>query len=184
MRDCNIDLDLSLFKGELADGVFLTKAKRNYDTKKIDATYHRFKNGEVVDSYVVSYYDNYYNSQFVMNESMDSVMILIEINNKNLYDKIDNVDLKLKDLRKSYTFYEIVSWLCSIGAITYSFALTNMEGNSQTLLPVLLSSVSLMMVGIYAKRKCLISKNSYDTGFDDLFSEVEKKSRDYTRSKK
>ena len=43
MKDCNIDLDLSLFKGELADGVFLTKAERNLDTKKIDVTYHEYR---------------------------------------------------------------------------------------------------------------------------------------------
>lgn len=184
MKDCNIDLDLSLFKGELADGVFLTKAERNLDTKKIDVTYHEFKNGEVADNYCVSYYDNYYNSQVVLNEEIDSVIKLIEINDKNLYYRIDEADIKLKDLRKSYTFYEVISWLCTVGAITFGYTLTNINNNVDTLLPVLVSSACILMVGIYARQKDLIAKESYDCGYDELLSEVEKKSEGFTRNKK
>jgi hypothetical protein len=184
MRDCDIDLDLSLFKGELADGVFLTKARRNFDTNKIEATYHTFKNGEITDSYVVTYYDNYYNSQFVLSEEIDSILKLIEINDKSLYHRIDIADLKLKDLKRSYTFYEIISWLSATGAVAYGFALANMDNNSEVLFPVLVSSACLMMLGLYARRKNIVAKYSYDYGYDDLFSEVEKKSEGFARNKK
>ena len=183
MYDFDIDLDPSMFKGELADGIFLTKIHYNIDRNNIEATYNSYNHGEHINEYTVNFKGTYYNYQSILHEKYSSILKLIEINDKILYEKKEKVDRELKNYKMKYKFYGVASLFASAGALSLGYALANINTEVESLLPVILSSTCILLVGVYSKVHELESRYIYESNCSDLIDVVELKSENYLRIK-
>ena len=184
MDGYDIDLDPSLFTGELADGLFLTRVKHNMKKNIYEITYHMFKKGKDINSFSIKVNNGYIGYQIMMSDKYKSLLKLIQINDSELYDKISKTSIKLRNNRIKYNFYSAMSKISAIGAITFGFSLANYNDDAKALLPVILSSVCLIMTGVYSKKCELEGFYTYKQDYINVINEIETKSKDYIRNKK
>lgn len=184
MNKQDIDLDTSHFKGELADGTFLTKAEYDFTNKRIDATYHKFIKGEDKGQVTVHFFCNYFNYTNVTNEKYSSIIKLIEINDNELYKKLEELDDRLKKYKLKYSICSCVSFFSALAGVTFGYGLVNAGDDIKSMLPILLSSAAVMFIGILSKKEELLNKLMYDYEYDDMIDIVEERSINYVRIKK
>lgn len=184
MTKHDIDLDTSHFKGELADGLFLTKAEYDFKNKRIEATYHRFIKGEDKGQITMDFFCNYFNYTNVMNEKYSSLIKLIEINDFELYKKLEELDDRLKRYKLKYSICSCISFISALACISFGYGIANMNDDMKSMLPVVISSAAIILIGICSKKEELLNKLMYDYEYDDMIDIVDEKSVNYVRIKK
>ena len=183
MENFEFDFDVSLFNDVSINGVFLTKIDY-FPGEKIEATYHEFKQGQVQKTYLEEYDDLSSERKELNKLKYATVMKLIEINDKELFQRLD-IDLdKMLEYHKEYVFKNMLSFSGILGSIGLGYSIANLQSNDNEIKAALVASLGLVIVGIYLRKEYLKIKKVYDKDTDSFRNDVLNMSDKYCRIKK
>lgn len=179
----DFDFDISLFNDASINGVFLTKIK-SYPGDKIEATYHEFKQGKDQKEYHEVYDNIECERKELKKLKYATVLKLIEINDNELYQRLD-MDLdKMLEYHKEYIFNNIFSFCGLIGSIGFGYSVVHMQSNNNNIKIAFGASIGLMLIGIYLRNEYLKIKSTFDEDSDSFRDNVLNMSDKYSRIKK
>lgn len=176
----DFDFDVSLLKSESTNGVFLTKVELTEDVK-IKATYYDFENGVVKDKIVETYDNIHKNHQDINKFKYATVMKIIEINDKDLYKKIDDILDKMLNYHKTYVFTNITSLLSAFGSLALGYIIVNNINNDNYLKIALISSLGILFMGVCLRVQYIKSKNQFDNDAETVRESVLTSAEKYSR---
>lgn len=179
----DFDFDISLFNDVSMNGVFLTKIKC-YPGEKIEATYYELKEGVAQKEYHEVYDDIERERKELKKLKYATVLKLIEINDKELYQRLD-IDLdKMLEYHKEYVFKNVFSFSGIIGAIGLGYSLAQLQSNDSNIKLAITASIGLIVTGIYLRNEYLQIKSVFDEDTDSFRNDVLSMSDKYSRIKK
>ena len=179
----DFDFDLSLFNDKSATGVFLSKIKY-YPGSRIEATYFKLDQGKFQEEYH-EVYDDVSSERKELNKlKYATVLKLVEINDKDLYQKLDKDLDKMLEYHKEYMFKNIMSFVGIVGSIGLGYSIAHAQFDDNALKAVLVASLGLVLVGIHLRKEYLEIKNIFDIDTDTFRDKVLNMSDKYCRIKK
>lgn len=181
MEKYDFDIDVELFDDESVNGFYLTNVRSLSDEEKIEVTFHEFENGKVKKQSIVTLHDNYHNNHKVLKQKYESVFKLIELNDINLYNRIDSLMDEADEYKSLYRFNELISTLSLLGAVGFGYVLSTSDSLDSSVLLSLAFLAGAIIIGINAKKKYIMNKHIYDVDCSRLFDEIELNSKDYVR---
>lgn len=183
MDNYEIEFDTAKFKGNCDSGTFLTKFKY-IDDNTIEATYHVFDNDKIVDKIVLKFNDNKFNYNMIIKQRYTTLLKLIEINDIELYSDILILGNLLDHYKSKFTFYNIISILSLSGAISFGYSISNLNSDFKTLIPAVLASVGISVLGVYSAYEKSKNKRIYSKNSDIMKENLDNNTKRFTRIKK
>lgn len=184
MYEYDIDLDPSLLKDESTDGVFLTKVNYLPESNVIEARYHEYVKGEILGESYVTFKDNYQNYHNVLEQRYETLVKIIEIHDKNLYDKIENLRIKRDEKEVSYKKFRTLAFGSMVGTIGCGYAIANYDPDSIPLKVIMALSISLLVFGLYLRKESIVRKHIFDVDCQRVLDQIETNAKQYVRIKK
>lgn len=179
----DFDFDVSLLDDKETNGVYLTKVEYEQGIN-IKATYHEFKDGVVQEEYVEDYDDLHINHKELNKMKYSTVLRIIEINDKPLYDHLDKMLDRMMGQHKEYVFSNICSSVSIIGCLAIGYAIANMNYTEMEFIITLLASIGLITISVLLKNKSLMDKIEFDIDAQNFRDYVSNNTRKFNRVKK
>lgn len=178
------ELNTDLFNDGLTTGSFLTKVEYDEKRKRILATFKDFENGKIIYESIVTLHNNQYNNHRVEVQKLESLSKLIEIHDKTLYDKIEKLQIDAEYYQFEYRLKRFISFVQMGGAISFGYALANMDNVTDPLLILLISSSLVILCGLRNRKLFIENKENYEKNCEEIYDSIESNTNKYVRVKK
>ena len=184
MNKIDIDFDPKLLCDKSTNGVYLTSVSYVDNDTEIKAIYHDYKDGNIESVTVESYPNNYLNYKDLSEMRVATVFKIIEINDNELYKKLDELTEKVMMYNKECRATNITSILATLGAVGFGYAITNMEGQEGKYIAALIASLCILGIGVYSRVQHVKAKQVYDDDCQEIRDRFEEIQNRYQRVKK
>ena len=180
MDKIDIAFNTSRF-GSTTNGLYLTKVKHFPDNNIIMVTYHDFIDGEVQDQKIIKFEDNYENFHRILEDRYKSMIKVIESNDKPLYEKIQNLEEKIRSYNLRCGISNTISIVSSIVTLAIGYCMLTSDSSELTLGIAFSASLIVTVACLYYSVISLENKGTYEKDCRELITTIENNNPYYTR---